>query len=82
MPRKQEPIALLKPDSPVNNSAKRLGKDLLAKECHAVVLYKDKQWDLVVLLEHLIKRIRHLERHQCKPSAKCLFVAQEYLDDK
>jgi hypothetical protein len=49
---------------------------------HIVATYKRKKWNLAELLEFMAKRINTLERKQCKPSAKCLFKGQEYIDDR
>ena len=77
--------SLIKPFSTRKKSDKEaaiLGKAILKKKHNAIVLYRRKKWDLVELLEHLAQRIHKLERNQCKPSAKCLFEGQEYLDKK
>ena len=76
---------LVTPSSSQKKSDKEaagLGKAILGDKYKAVVLYRGKKWDLAELLEHLAQRVRKLERNQCKPSAKCLFEGQSYMDKK
>lgn len=55
----------------------------LSKKAGSLVAkYKGKDWELEELLEFMAARIKDLERHQCKPTTKCLFEGREYLDDK
>ena len=62
--------------------AAKLGRSILKNKPRAIVLYRGKRWELVELLEFLAQSVRKLERNQCKPSAKCLFEGQNYLDRK
>lgn len=56
------------------------GRAILEGKLDAIVLYKKKRWVLAELLQHLAHKVYDLERNQCKPSAKCLFEGQHYMD--
>jgi len=66
----------------LDEEAARLGRALLKKQRAAIVVYRRKKWDIVELLEYLASHAHKLERNQCKPSAKCLFEGQDYMDEK
>ena len=62
--------------------AARLGKAVIEGKYEAYVSYRRRKWCIAELLQHLARRVYDLERNQCKPSVKCLFKGQEYIDDK
>jgi len=58
------------------------GQTLLIDPDAALVKYKRKKWPVGELLQYLADRVSKLERKQCKPTAKCIFKGQDYLDEK
>jgi len=42
--------------------------------------FDNKQWTPAKLIVHLVKEVRHLRKHQCKPGMHCIFEYDAYLD--
>lgn len=44
-----------------------------------IVVYRNKKWNIQDLLFHMDKRIKDLEKMQCKPKLACSYKYREYL---
>jgi hypothetical protein len=64
-----------------SNGAAR-GADILDGKLPAIVKYKGKKWNVSELVQFLAAEVTRLKRNRCKPSTKCLFKGQQYLDNK
>ena len=67
-----------------DKEAAKIGKEILLgyKGNPILVKYKGKKWCMLELLQYLARKVYQLERNQCKPSTKCLFEGQEYMERK
>jgi hypothetical protein len=68
--------------SKVTRGPAKLGREILKKRGTALVIYNNKTWCVGSLLEALAIEVAELRKKQCKPSVKCLFEGQQYLDNK
>ena len=64
------------------NTAAERGRSIMSNRSEAIVLWRNKEWPISELLEFLAQKVKVLEKNQCKPRTRCLFKAEEYLDNK